>query len=268
MANIKSQTQISRGNSLLLSETEILVILRAADDIIAAGGRTLLAKILKGSRDKKVLQLGLNNSPVYGNFSALRTEEILARIDWMLHHDFLQIEYSGKLPLLVFTEKGWILERDQYADELLRQWDEWLANNVTPASMDYLKDRDRGLILLLLEKVRQTGNKRYLAFLQHWEKIEYKKVRQAIRYVMNCLESPADAQGPVALAPQADIKAQLKVEPNRPEVLTCWECGEKFTWEIKEQEFFKGKGFAPPKRCPACRENKWFRQMGIDPDEE
>jgi len=41
-----------------LSKTDILTILRAADEIIAQGGRTLLAKVLKGSREKKVLQLG------------------------------------------------------------------------------------------------------------------------------------------------------------------------------------------------------------------
>jgi hypothetical protein len=40
------------GKHSMLSETEIRVILRAADDIIASGGRTLLAKILKGSREK------------------------------------------------------------------------------------------------------------------------------------------------------------------------------------------------------------------------
>jgi hypothetical protein len=38
-----------------LNQQEIRFILRAADAIIASGGRTLLAKILKGSKEKKVL---------------------------------------------------------------------------------------------------------------------------------------------------------------------------------------------------------------------
>jgi predicted ArsR family transcriptional regulator len=38
-----------------LSTEEIRAILRAADELIAAGGRSLLSKILKGSKDKKVL---------------------------------------------------------------------------------------------------------------------------------------------------------------------------------------------------------------------
>lgn len=45
---------------------EIKAILRGADELIAVGGRSLLAKILKGSKDKKLLQYGLDKSPVYG----------------------------------------------------------------------------------------------------------------------------------------------------------------------------------------------------------
>ena len=40
-----------------LTASEIRAILRASDDIIAQGGRTLLAKILKGSKEKQLLEL-------------------------------------------------------------------------------------------------------------------------------------------------------------------------------------------------------------------
>ncbi|MDF2652504.1 MAG: superfamily helicase, partial [Paenibacillus sp.] len=48
-----------------LTEEEIRYILHAADDIIASAGRTMLAKILKGSRDKKLLELELNDNIAY-----------------------------------------------------------------------------------------------------------------------------------------------------------------------------------------------------------
>ncbi|WP_261176917.1 RQC-minor-1 family DNA-binding protein [Anaerobacillus sp. CMMVII] len=80
---------------------EIKVILRAADEIIARGGRTLLAKILKGSREKKVLELGLDSCPVYGYFKSEKLEEIIQKIDWMVDYDFLDIEYHGKLPMII-----------------------------------------------------------------------------------------------------------------------------------------------------------------------
>lgn len=40
-----------------LSSEEARIILRGADDIIMEGGRSLLAKILKGFRDKKVIDI-------------------------------------------------------------------------------------------------------------------------------------------------------------------------------------------------------------------
>ena len=78
-----------------MSEAEIRVILRAADSIIAEGGRTLLSKILKGSKEKKLLELGLNLNPSYGFFHLLSMDEVLDKIDWMIQHDFLEIQLSG-----------------------------------------------------------------------------------------------------------------------------------------------------------------------------
>jgi len=43
---------------------EIKAILRGADDLIMKGGRSLRARILKGSRAQDVLKLGLEQSPV------------------------------------------------------------------------------------------------------------------------------------------------------------------------------------------------------------
>ena len=39
---------------------DIRVILRGADELISTGGRSMLAKILKGSKDKKILEYKLN----------------------------------------------------------------------------------------------------------------------------------------------------------------------------------------------------------------
>lgn len=63
---------------------EVEAILRGADELVASGGRTLLVKVLRGSRDKKVLELKLDESPVYGCFRDLSNEEVLAKIDWLI----------------------------------------------------------------------------------------------------------------------------------------------------------------------------------------
>jgi hypothetical protein len=102
-----------------LPNHEIKTILRGADDLIMSGGRAMLAKILAGSKEKKLLELDLDRSPVYGAFKGTSQKEILAKIDWVILKHYLAIEYDYRLPLLVFTDKGWEIERETYTDELL-----------------------------------------------------------------------------------------------------------------------------------------------------
>ena len=55
--------------------------------------------------------------------------------------------------------------------------------------MSYLKDRNRELILLLLDKVEASGDRKYIPLLETWAKIEYRKVRERIRRVVRALET-------------------------------------------------------------------------------
>lgn len=55
-------------------------------------------------------------------------------------------------------------------------------------NMNYLKDRNRGMILLILEKIRKTNKLKYFPILEDWEKTDYKKVRQEIRKTINYLK--------------------------------------------------------------------------------
>ncbi|MCM3363438.1 RQC-minor-1 family DNA-binding protein [Niallia sp. MER TA 168] len=236
-----------------LSEEEIKAILRAADMIIDSGGRTLLAKILKGSREKKVLQLELDMCPAYGYFKKEKLEEIMKKIDWMIDYDFLDIQYSGKLPMIIFTERGWDLESDQYTDELLNEWKEWIKQGKQDPDMSYLKDRNRSMILLLLEKVRESGDQSFIPYLELWEKVDYKKVKEEIRTTINALTSDEPIDSSIAKERKEYIKKALKgVEP-QDILLKCWECGDRFTFTLGEQQLYKMKGLSYPKRCKECR---------------
>jgi superfamily II DNA helicase RecQ len=167
---------------------EIKAILRGADDLIATGGRSLLAKILKGSKDKKLLAYGLDKSPVYGFYRDLKIEDITARIDWLIKQEYLDIEYSGKLPVIVYTDRGWEIERDTYADELLDK----IGLIMQSGDFSYaneLKDRNRGMILLLLSKIKASGERGLIPFLKYWREIDYRKVREEIDKVINHLEN-------------------------------------------------------------------------------
>ena len=172
-----------------LSLEEIKYILRGADDIIAKGGRGLLAKILKGSKDKKIIERSLNSSPAYGYFKNLTIDEITAKIDWLILKGYLKIEYDYRLPVLVYTDKGWAIEMDTYSDELLAGFDKLLDSGVDDYDMTYLKDCNRQMIFLLLDKAKAAGNSKYIPILESWEKIEYKKVQKKIRHVINELKA-------------------------------------------------------------------------------
>lgn len=165
---------------------EIKAVLRAADDLIMKGGRSLLAKILKGSRDKKILELELEKSPAYGFFKKLTIEEIMAKIDWTIENRYLAIEYDYRLPLLVYTKRGWEIEKDTYSDELLEKLSD-IAKSSNFSFVQELKDRDRGVILLLLDKIEATGDKSFIPALEAWAEIDYKKVSAAVWRVIRIL---------------------------------------------------------------------------------
>ena len=167
-----------------LSSEEIAAILRGADDLIMTGGRSLLTKILKGARDKKLLSLGLDDSPVYGYYNQLTLANIQARVDWVILNRYLEIEYDWSLPLLRYTQEGWEIERETYAKELLAGFDALLATGQTQYDMTYLKDRARDMILILLDMVEASGDPRYIPILEAWAEVDYKKVKKRIGEVI------------------------------------------------------------------------------------
>jgi len=178
--------ELDSGDIRSLTNEEIIAILRAAEELIATGGRSMLAKILKGSKDKKVLEHGLDQCPVYGYYRELTVQEITHRIDWMIKKGYLKIEYTDRLPMLVFSDMGWEIERETYAEELLQTF-ERLLEGKDYSFVQELKDRNRGMILLFIEKIKQTGNARYIPLLKAWKEIEYKNVQAEIQNAIDYL---------------------------------------------------------------------------------
>ncbi|WP_132014923.1 RQC-minor-1 family DNA-binding protein [Hydrogenispora ethanolica] len=186
---------------------EIRTILRGADGMILRAGRTMLAKVLKGSREKKLLELGLDQNPAYGFYRHCSIEAITAKIDWAILNGFLDLEYDHRLPLLVYTERGWAIEKDTYSDELLER----LRQEALSGSFELvttLKDRDRGLILLLLAKIEATGDRRFIPALEAWCKADYKKVQRAIRHVISTLQQAGDLPLPEE-APESQTRGNV-----------------------------------------------------------
>jgi hypothetical protein len=51
-----------------------------------------------------------------------------------------------------------------------------------------LKDRNRGMILLLIEKIKKTKNPKFIPLLRAWKEIDYKKVQAELQRVIDFLE--------------------------------------------------------------------------------
>jgi len=187
------QYTLNPKNVKTLAQDDLKAILRGADELIGNGGRSLLVKILKGSRAQEVLKLQLDRCPVYGHFQHLSADDVLARVDRAILDGYLKIEYDYRLPVLVFTEAGWEIEKETFATELLLEFDKLLRQNPPSYDMGYLKDRNRSLIWHLLDKIESSKAPKYLPLLEAWAQIDYKKVRQRIEQVMRELRMAGDS---------------------------------------------------------------------------
>lgn len=170
------------------SEEDIKFILRAADEIIGVAGRSMLAKILKGSKDKKVLEYNLQSCPSYGYYKSKTIVQITDIIDWIIVNKYLKITYNGRLPIIAFTELGWELYKPIYAHELIGMM---VSKNVFEYKhlIDEMKNVNREVIILLLDIIVENNVIGTIAFLKKWEKLAYKKVAKKILYTLRQLEN-------------------------------------------------------------------------------
>ena len=182
--------ELNTGEITKLQPEEIRVILRAADEMIVTAGRSMLVKVLKGSKDKKVLEYKLDECPSYGYYHELTMEEIGKRVDYMIVKRYLRIEYSGRLPMLVFTDKGWEIECETYTSEWVCRFKEVVESKVLRLDMfEELKTVNRQVVFAMLDMIKEIGDKRYIPVLKTWQKGEVRKVRQKIEGVITVLEN-------------------------------------------------------------------------------
>lgn len=193
---------------------------------------------MKGSKERKLLELGLDRNPSYGYYKDLTLEQIMDKVDHMIRTGFLEREINGKYPTIIFTSRGWAIEKERRAEEFVQEWDRWLENNVIPLNMEYLKDRNRGLIFLFLYKILYSRNKKFIPFLTLWECIDYKKVQVEIRNVIQALkkcDNMNDAEWKQLLSERAQ---SLIIRSINPIFLACQSCGRYFIFDEENPEYY------------------------------
>lgn len=167
-----------------LPQEDIQMILRGADELISTGGRSMLAKILKGSKDKKIFEYKLNECPAYGYYQDMKLDDISKCIDWMIKKDYLRIEYDYRLPLLVFSEKGWQIEKETFAQEIYQRMCLDVKENKARVIFE-MKEVNRQVVMRVLDKIEKDGTEEFLPYLEAWKMLEVKKVAARIIEVEN-----------------------------------------------------------------------------------
>lgn len=165
-----------------LPQEDIRMILRGADELISTGGRSMLAKILKGSKDKTIFKYKLNECPAYGYYQDMKLDDISKCIDWMIKEDYLRIEYDYRLPLLVFSEKGWQIEKETFAQELYQRMCLDVEEKKARVLFE-MKEVNRQVVMCVLDKIEKDGTEEFLPYLEAWKMLEVKKVAARIAEV-------------------------------------------------------------------------------------
>ena len=182
------QVHLDSGSVTKLPSEEISAILRAADELVGQGGRALLVKILKGSKEKRVLELELNQCPSYGYYRALRVEEVGQKVDWMIRNDYLRIQYDYRLPMIVFSPKGWEIEKRNYAAEVYEDFCK-AAKEQDENIIEQLKEHtNRQVVLIVLDLLREREDASLIPILEKWKAVEVKKIRDGIGDVISAIE--------------------------------------------------------------------------------
>lgn len=175
---------LNAGEIKDLPQEDIRMILRGADELISTGGRSMLAKILKGSKDKKIFEYKLNECPAYGYYQDMKLDDISKCIDWMIKKDYLRIEYDYRLPLLVFSEKGWQIEKETFAQEIYQRMCLDVKENKARVIFE-MKEVNRQVVMRVLDKIEKDGTEEFLPYLEAWKMLEVKKVAARIAEVEN-----------------------------------------------------------------------------------
>jgi superfamily II DNA helicase RecQ len=174
---------LDSGDIQHVSTSEIALILRAADSLIGSSGRTVLAKILKGSKDKRVLLHGLDDNPTYGALKDQSLELITNKIDWCIKNRYLYIDYDGRMPVLHYTETGWDIERETFAEELFQE----MLGDIKLGRTTFIERMLRvnpACVLLALGKLDVAHNPGAIAVLNEWLPRAEGKVKKRLRSLL------------------------------------------------------------------------------------
>jgi superfamily II DNA helicase RecQ len=180
---------------VVLSDGERRAIFDVCDQAVYRAGRTSVMMALRGSRTEKVRRLGLMEAKAHGYFAGKSEEDVLARIDTLIHEGWLRIERSEDgLPLLGYTPAG-LEQAKRFAAEL---WLEEVRGQVGAVAaggemrlsflMAVNPQRNHDTVERVVALVEREADARWLPLLRAWCAAETKRMRGKLRPVIERLE--------------------------------------------------------------------------------
>lgn len=99
-------------------------------------GKALVARVLNGSRDKRILELGLDRQSTYGLMRKVERKQITEYIDELITQDYLRLT-EGQYPVLMLTERSASVLRGQESVQMrVQTGDEYSREVLTDISSD------------------------------------------------------------------------------------------------------------------------------------
>lgn len=168
-----------------VSEDERDIVLVAADEMIARGGRDLLAQVLKGIHSEIVLAAEGEKLKCFGALSGLELSQIDAKIDKVLEDDLLRIEpYLGK-PLLVHSPTGWERTKILLATRVHASLRQRADAGDSKGLFGEIGRVHREVKFLVLARIEEQPDPKFAPLLESWRERETKPVKRRIGEVLN-----------------------------------------------------------------------------------
>ncbi|MGV2940228.1 RQC-minor-1 family DNA-binding protein [Mesobacillus sp. LC4] len=190
-----------------LSEDELTTILLAANEIIMYGGKGLLGKILAGSKDRRIYTVDLHLTPFYGAFADMKQKEIMDKVAWVMANGYLSAD--EKLSLLMYTDKGWNLIKDQLAEVIYKKFT-LAAEYGKYEYIQFILYQDPKVKMDLLDLIEKRDNKAQIDMLIEWlETEDFKPVPERIHEVIQKLDKGV-SRGPQPTSSPLSFSANKK----------------------------------------------------------
>lgn len=169
---------LDSGAVTTLTREEIASVLRAAEDLITLGGRTLLVKVLRGSQANDV-RPELRENPAYGAWKEFPHELVSQRVDWCVEQGYLGLEYFGKLPLLVYEPRGLAIE----CQTIAKEWFQMATAGGFESIHDAIPQAPLPTLNALLDRIADSGSAESRAILDEWKPVATKRLGKRIRAI-------------------------------------------------------------------------------------